>query len=187
MENNKKLITIVLGTRPEAIKLAPVIKIFKNCEKFKTRVVITGQHKEMVHQVLRIFDIEPQKDLNIMQHKQSLTQITCLILEGLKKDFKEKKPSLVIVQGDTSTAFAAALGAFYAQIPIGHIEAGLRTNQLNDPFPEEGNRRLISQIGSLHFAPTNKSKLNLINSGTEGIIEVTGNTVIDDIEAKCNS
>lgn len=179
MENNKKLITIVLGTRPEAIKLAPVIKIFKNCGKFKTRVVITGQHKEMVHQVLRIFDIEPQKDLNIMQHKQSLTQITCLILEGLKKDFKEKKPSLVIVQGDTSTAFAAALGAFYAQIPIGHIEAGLRTNQLNDPFPEEGNRRLISQIGSLHFAPTNKSKLNLINSGTEGIIEVTGNTVID--------
>ena len=179
VENNKKLITIVLGTRPEAIKLAPVIKIFKNCEKFKTRVVITGQHKEMVHQVLRIFDIEPQKDLNIMQHKQSLTQITCLILEGLKKDFKEKKPSLVIVQGDTSTAFAAALGAFYAQIPIGHIEAGLRTNQLNDPFPEEGNRRLISQIGSLHFAPTNKSKLNLINSGTEGIIEVTGNTVID--------
>mgnify|MGYP001369656775 FL=1 len=134
MENNKKLITIVLGTRPEAIKLAPVIKIFKNCEKFKTRVVITGQHKEMVHQVLRIFDIEPQKDLNIMQHKQSLTQITCLILEGLKKDFKEIKPSLVIVQGDTSTAFAAALGAFYEQIPVGHVEAGLRTNQLKDPF-----------------------------------------------------
>ena len=179
MENNKKLITIVLGTRPEAIKLAPVIKIFKNCEKFKTRVVITGQHKEMVHQVLRIFEIEPQKDLNIMQHKQSLTQITCLILEGLKKDFKEIKPSLVIVQGDTSTAFAAALGAFYEQIPVGHIEAGLRTNQLNDPFPEEGNRRLISQIGSLHFAPTNKSKVNLLNSGINGIIEVTGNTVID--------
>lgn len=179
MENKKKLITIVLGTRPEAIKLAPLIKTFKKCEKFKTRVVITGQHKEMVDQVLKIFDIKPQKDLNIMQHNQSLTQITCLILKGLKEEFKYKRPSLVIVQGDTSTAFAAALGAFYAQIPVGHVEAGLRTNQLNDPFPEEANRRLISQIGSLHFAPTDKSKVNLINSGINGIIKVTGNTVID--------
>ena len=107
-----------------------------------------------------------------MQHNQSLTQITCLILKGLKEEFKYKRPSLVIVQGDTSTAFAAALGAFYAQIPLGHVEAGLRTNQLNDPFPEEANRRLISQIGSLHFAPTDKSKVNLINSGINGIIKV---------------
>ena len=148
-------------------------------EKFYTDYGITGQHKEMVHQVMKIFDIEVQKDLNIMQYKQSLTQITCLTLNGLKEDFKYNKPSLVIVQGDTSTAFAAALGAFYEQIPVGHIEAGLRTNQLCDPFPEEGNRRLISQIGSLHFAPTNKSKVNLLNSGINGIIEVTGNTVID--------
>ncbi len=181
MENNKKLITIVLGTRPEAIKLAPVIKSFKKCKKFKTRVIVTGQHKEMVHEALKIFDIEPQKDLNIMRHKQSLAQITCLILKGLEEDFKLTRPSLVIVQGDTSTAFAAALGAFYAQIPVGHVEAGLRTNELNDPFPEEGNRRLISQIGSLHFAPTDQSKVNLINSGVNGIIEVTGNTVIDSL------
>ena len=113
MENKKKLITIVLGTRPEAIKLAAVIGTFKKCKKFKTRVIITGQHREMVQQVLKIFDIEVQKDLNIMQHKQSLNQITCLVLNGLKEDFKDHKPSLVIVQGDTSTAFAAALAAFY--------------------------------------------------------------------------
>ena len=133
----------------------------------------------MVQQVLEIFDIEVQKDLNIMKNKQSLTQITCLVLDGLQEDFRNYKPSLVIVQGDTSTAFAAALAAFYAQIPVGHVEAGLRTNQLNDPFPEEANRRLISQIGSLHFAPTNTSKENLINAGINGIIHVTGNTVID--------
>ena len=179
MEDKKKLITIVLGTRPEAIKLVPVIDTFKKCIKFETRVIITGQHKEMVHQVLKIFDIEVQKDLNIMREKQSLTQITCLVLNGLKEDFKNNKPSLVIVQGDTSTAFAAALAAFYEQIPVGHVEAGLRTNQLNDPFPEEANRRLISQISSLHFSPTKGSKRNLMNSGINGIIEVTGNTVID--------
>ena len=179
MEDKKKLITIVLGTRPEAIKLVPVIDTFKKCIKFETRVIITGQHKEMVHQVLKIFDIEVQKDLNIMKEKQSLTQITCLVLNGLKEDFKKYKPSLVIVQGDTSTAFAAALAAFYEQIPVGHVEAGLRTNQLNDPFPEEANRRLISQISSLHFSPTKGSKRNLMNSGINGIIEVTGNTVID--------
>ncbi len=179
MEEKKKLITIVLGTRPEAIKLAPVIGTFKKCKQFKTRVITTGQHKEMVHQVLKIFDIKIQKDLNIMKRKQTLTQITCLVLNGLKEDFIDFRPNLVIVQGDTSTAFAAALAAFYEQIPVGHVEAGLRTNKLNDPFPEEANRRLISQIGTLHFSPTHKSKVNLMSSGINGIIEVTGNTVID--------
>lgn len=179
MEDKKKIITIVLGTRPEAIKLAPVIKTFKKCENFITRVIITGQHKEMVQQVLKIFDIEVQKDLNIMKRNQSLIQITSLTLNGLKKDFKDYKPNLLLVQGDTNTAFAAALGAFYEKVPVGHIEAGLRTNQINDPFPEEGNRRLISQIGTLHFAPTNEAKLNLVSSGVNGVIEVTGNTVID--------
>ena len=175
----KPLVSIILGTRPEAIKLAPVIKVFKGSKNLDTRVIMTGQHKEMVEQVMRLFHFKSNNNLNLMRQNQSLTHITCEVLKGLHEEFEKFNPDLVLVQGDTSTAFAASLSAFYANIPVGHIEAGLRTDILNDPFPEEGNRRLISQIASLHFAPTLNSKNNLINSGVKGIIKVTGNTVID--------
>lgn len=175
----KPLVSIVLGTRPEAIKLAPVIQAFKASENINTRVIFTGQHKEMVEQVMKLFDFKSNNNLDLMKHSQSLTHITCEVLKGLQKEFEKFNPNLVLVQGDTTTAFAATLSAFYANIPVGHIEAGLRTDVLNDPFPEEGNRRLISQIATLHFAPTINSKNNLIQSGVKGIIEITGNTVID--------
>ncbi len=177
----KPLVTIVLGTRPEAIKLAPVIISFKNCDLVKTRLVVTGQHKEMVDQVLGLFELEAQNNLEIMKENQSLSYIASSTLDGLKREFLKYRPDLVLVQGDTSTAFASALGAFYEKVPLGHVEAGLRTENLNDPYPEEGNRRLISQIASIHFAPTKKSELNLLKSSVTGMIEVTGNTVIDSL------
>ena len=179
MEEIKPIVSIIFGTRPEAIKLAPVIKTFEECERIKTRIISTGQHKEMVRQVMELFNLKMDMDLDIMKHKQSLNHITISVLKGLEEEFQKFKPSLVIIQGDTSTAFAAALSSFYKNIPIGHIEAGLRTNKLNDPFPEEGNRRLISQISSLHFAPTKESKNNLIKSNVNGLVKITGNTVID--------
>ena len=175
------LVSIVLGTRPEAIKLAPVIKAFKATKNLNTRILSTGQHKELVEQVMKLFNLEIDKDLNIMRHNQSLHYISAAILTALEDEFQEFKPNLILVQGDTSSAFTAALSGFYKGIPIGHIEAGLRTNKLNDPFPEEGNRKLISQISSLHFAPTNESKVNLINSNISGLVHVTGNTVIDSL------
>lgn len=181
MKKSKPIVSIIFGTRPEAIKLVPVIKCFEKYKKINTRVITTGQHSEMVNQVMELFNLEVDKDLNIMKKNQSLSYITKEVLEGLEEEFQKFKPSLVLVQGDTSTAFTAALGAFYNRIPIGHIEAGLRTNKLNDPFPEEANRRLISQIASLHFAPTKQSQSNLINSNVNGSIYVTGNTVIDSL------
>ena len=177
----KPLVTIILGTRPEAIKLAPVISRFKDCDHIKTRLVVTGQHKEMVDQVLHLFDLRVQNNLEIMLEKQSLNYITTASMTGLQKEFSKFKPDLVLVQGDTTTAFVSALCAFYEKIPVGHIEAGLRTANLYDPYPEEANRRLISQIASLHFAPTESSKINLIKADAKGIIEVTGNTVIDSL------
>ena len=176
---SKSSIAIVIGTRPEAIKLAPLIKEFKSCKKFLTKVILTGQHKEMVDQVLNIFEIKDDINLSLMRKSQSLTYITCSALEGLENVFRNIKPKLVIVQGDTSTAFSAALAAFYLKIPVGHVEAGLRSNDIYDPYPEEINRRLISQITSLHFAPTKKAYQNLINSNVSGKIFITGNTVID--------
>ncbi|MFL0776667.1 MAG: non-hydrolyzing UDP-N-acetylglucosamine 2-epimerase [Prochlorococcus sp.] len=172
-------VTIVLGTRPEAIKLAPVIHRFQDCEALQTRVVLTGQHREMVAQVMDLFGIAADHDLDLMAPRQTLTHVTCAALQGLRDEFQAYPPELVLVQGDTSTAFSAALAAFYEQIPVGHVEAGLRTDSLLDPFPEEANRRLISQIASLHFAPTNRSADNLKASGVIGEILVTGNTVID--------
>lgn len=177
----KPIVSIILGTRPEAIKLAPVIKSFSGCENIQTRIIITGQHREMVNQVMELFNLNVNKDLNIMRINQSLNYITKKILEGLEEEFQKFRPSLVLVQGDTSTAFTGALCAFYKKIPIGHVEAGLRTNKLNDPFPEEGNRRLISQLATLHFAPTQESKANLINANVSGFIYITGNTVIDSL------
>lgn len=175
----KPLISIVFGTRPEAIKLAPVIKKFKESNKFRTRVILTGQHKEMVSQVMNIFNLTEDLNLNLMKPNQSLTHITCATLEGLRNDFQKNRPDMALVQGDTSTAFASALAAFYEEIPIGHVEAGLRTDDLKNPFPEEANRRLISQIASLHFAPTEKAVQNLKNCSVVGDIHNTGNTVID--------
>lgn len=188
----EKCVYIILGTRPEAIKLAPVIKVFENVPGIKSKVILTGQHREMVEQVMQLFDIKADNDLEIMQPKQSLGNITCRSLQGLETLFQQEKPNLVIVQGDTTTAFAASLAAFYHKIPVGHVEAGLRTDELYDPYPEEANRRLISQITQLHFAPTNLAVENLQRSGVLGEIHLTGNTVIDallDVAAKqppCN-
>ena len=172
-------VTIVLGTRPEAIKLAPVIQEFRACEALETRVVLTGQHREMVSQVMDLFGLSADLDLNLMAPRQTLTHVTCAALQGLRDEFQAFPPQLVLVQGDTTTAFAAALSAFYEQIPVGHVEAGLRTDNLLDPFPEEANRRLISQISHLHFAPTQQSEANLQASGVVGRVLLTGNTVID--------
>jgi len=155
------LVTIVLGTRPEAIKLAPVILAFQAAADLRTRVVLTGQHREMVSQVMELFGLCADRDLALMAPRQTLTHVTCAALQGLREEFSEHRPDLVLVQGDTSTAFASALAAFYEQIPVGHVEAGLRTDNLLDPFPEEANRRLISQLGQLHFAPTGVSEANL--------------------------
>jgi len=177
--NSSNLVTIVLGTRPEAIKLAPLIITFRKSQIFKTRVIFTGQHKEMVEQVMQIFDIKYDLNINLMKHDQSLCYINNSVVEGMEKEFENFRPNLLIVQGDTSTAFSAAIAAFYHKIPIAHVEAGLRTNNLLNPFPEEANRRLISQITTLHFAPTEESKANLFNSGISGKVFVTGNTVID--------
>ncbi|MEI6829847.1 MAG: UDP-N-acetylglucosamine 2-epimerase (non-hydrolyzing), partial [Synechococcaceae cyanobacterium ELA445] len=173
------LVTIVLGTRPEAIKLAPVILAFRQAPDLRTRVVLTGQHREMVAQVMDLFGLEADLDLALMAPQQTLTHVTCAALEGLRQEFTLHRPDLVLVQGDTTTAFASALAAFYEQVPVGHVEAGLRTDNLLDPFPEEANRRLISQVAQLHFAPTKVSEANLQASGVVGRILVTGNTVID--------
>ncbi|KEF40705.1 MAG: UDP-N-acetylglucosamine 2-epimerase, partial [Cyanobium sp. CACIAM 14] len=173
------LVSIVLGTRPEAIKLAPVILAFQRAPEFRTRVVLTGQHREMVSQVMRLFGLVADHDLALMAPNQTLTHVTCAALQGLREEFVTHRPYLVLVQGDTTTAFASALAAFYEQIPVGHVEAGLRTDNLLDPFPEEANRRLISQLARLHFPPTQQSAANLRASGVVGEILTTGNTVID--------
>lgn len=170
---------IILGTRPEAIKLAPVIRQFRQSEAVETHVVLTGQHREMVAQVMDLFQLTADRDLAIMKHGQTLTDITYRTLQGLEELFKDLTPDIVIVQGDTTTAFAAALAAFYQQIPVGHVEAGLRTDDLFNPFPEEANRRLISQIAQLHFAPTTTAVEHLKQSSVVGAIHHTGNTVID--------
>lgn len=172
-------IGVILGTRPEAIKLAPVIKQLRQISQLKTYLILTGQHREMVDRVMELFDIKADFDLSIMKPKQTLTSITCDSLRGLEQIFAKIKPQLVFVQGDTTTAFSAALAAFYQQIPVGHVEAGLRTDNLYNPYPEEANRRLISQIAQLHFAPTKLAVENLYKSGVTGEIHHTGNTVID--------
>lgn len=179
MTSPQKTICVTLGTRPEAIKLAPVIKCFQGVDDFNTKVILTGQHREMVAQVMDLFGLKADFDLDIMQSKQSLGDITCRSLQGLDKIYQEIKPDLVITQGDTTTAFTASLSAFYQQIPVAHVEAGLRTDNIYNPFPEEANRRLISQIAQIHFAPTTLAVENLHKSGVTGEIHHTGNTVID--------
>jgi UDP-N-acetylglucosamine 2-epimerase (non-hydrolysing) len=176
---HKQRVCIILGTRPEAIKLAPVIQVCRGCSKLELQVILTGQHREMVEQVMQLFNLQADRNLEIMQPRQSLNDITCRSLQGLEALFQENKPDLVLVQGDTTTAFAATLAAFYQKIPVGHVEAGLRTDDLFNPYPEEANRRLISQLTQLHFAPTPWAVENLQRSGVLGEIHLTGNTVID--------
>tara|TARA_B100000886_G_scaffold169383_1_gene115978 strand:- start:2419 stop:3531 length:1113 start_codon:yes stop_codon:yes gene_type:complete len=181
MEINN-LITFVIGTRPEAIKLAPLIKIFKESKKLKVRVLLSGQHSLMVKQVMDLFNLTHDKNLNLMKNNQSINYITQEVLSGMRSELIENRPQLVFVQGDTTTAFAASLAAFYEKIPIAHVEAGLRTGKLLDPYPEEANRRLISQISTLHFAPTEMARNNLFSSGIKENVYVTGNTIIDALQ-----
>ena len=175
-----KTVMLVFGTRPEAIKMCPLVKEFqKRTEEFKTIVCVTGQHREMLDQVLRIFDVKPDIDLNIMKQGQDLTDVTVRILNGMRDVFKECKPDVVLVHGDTTTSTAAALAAFYAQIPVGHVEAGLRTHNIYSPWPEEMNRQITGRIATYNFSPTPLSEKNLQGEKAHGNIYVTGNTVID--------
>ncbi|BDF95903.1 UDP-N-acetylglucosamine 2-epimerase (non-hydrolyzing) [Pseudoalteromonas sp. KAN5] len=170
----------VFGTRPEAIKMAPLVKALVQASGFETKVCVTAQHREMLDQVLDLFDIEPDFDLNIMKPGQTLYDVTTNILLGLKDVLEEFKPDMVLVHGDTSTTLSTSLAAFYQQIPVGHVEAGLRTGDLSSPWPEEGNRKLTGAIARLHFAPTKTSQQNLIIESVDpDDIVVTGNTVID--------
>lgn len=176
-----KRILLVFGTRPEAIKMAPLVKEFqKHSDKFDTIVCVTGQHREMLDQVLHIFEIVPDYDLNIMKQGQDLYDVTSRVLLGMRDVLKESRPDIVLVHGDTTTSTAAALAAFYQQISVGHVEAGLRTHNIYSPWPEEMNRQLTGRIATYHFAPTPLSKQNLLSEGVqESHISVTGNTVID--------
>ena len=175
-----KKVMLVFGTRPEAIKMCPLVKEFqKHPEEFKTVVCVTGQHREMLDQVLTIFDVKPDYDLNIMKQGQDLYDVTARVLTGMRDVFKECKPDVVLVHGDTTTSTAAALAAFYQQIPVGHVEAGLRTHNIYSPWPEEMNRQITGRIATYDFAPTPLSEKNLQDEKAQGQIFVTGNTVID--------
>lgn len=175
-----KKILLVFGTRPEAIKMAPVYEVLKGAPGLDVRVAVTAQHREMLDQVLRLFEIVPDYDLNVMKPGQGLTEITSAVLAGLKPVLEDFAPDLMLVHGDTTTTLSATLAAYYQQIPVGHVEAGLRTGNIYSPWPEEINRRITSTIASLHFAPTEKSAANL---SAEGVVSqkvfITGNTVID--------
>lgn len=176
-----KTVMLIFGTRPEAIKMCPLVKEFqKYPDTFKTIVCVTGQHREMLDQVLRIFEVEPDYDFNIMKQGQDLYDVTSRVLLGMRDVLKEAKPDVVFVHGDTTTSTAAALAAFYQQIPVAHVEAGLRTNNIYSPWPEEINRQITSRIAAYNFAPTDLSKANLVAENVrEDSITVTGNTVID--------
>ena len=176
----KNRILIVFGTRPEAIKMAPVVKAFKNDERFITKVCVTAQHRDMLDQVLELFAIEPDYDLDIMKQNQGLTGITCSILTGLEPVLQDFSPDRILVHGDTSTTFAASLAAYYQKIAVGHVEAGLRTHNIYSPWPEEANRKLTGALADLHFAPTSTARDNLLQENVlDKNISVTGNTVID--------
>ena len=175
-----KKIMLVFGTRPEAIKMAPLVKAIEKDNELECVVAVTAQHREMLDQVLELFKIKPQYDLNLMKDNQTLSDITSGVLKGIEKVVLKEKPDMVLVHGDTSTTFAGALAAFYAQVPVGHVEAGLRSGDIYSPFPEEMNRRLTGVLSSVDFAPTMTAKSNLLREGVdEGKIFVTGNTVID--------
>jgi len=180
MHNNKKKILSIFGTRPEAIKMAPVVHALTQHPNIQSAVCVTAQHRQMLDQVLSLFEITPDHDLNIMQVNQDLYDVTSHILNKMKSVLLQEKPDIVLVQGDTTTCFVAALAAFYQKIPIGHVEAGLRTHHLYAPFPEEANRCLVSRIASFHFPPTEGARENLLRENiSDKHIIVTGNTVID--------
>ena len=175
-----KKVMLVFGTRPEAIKMCPLVKEFqKHPDEFETIVCVTGQHREMLDQVLTIFDVKPDYDLNIMKQGQDLYDVTARVLTGMRDVFRECKPDVVLVHGDTTTSTAAALAAFYQQIPVGHVEAGLRTHNIYSPWPEEMNRQITGRIATYNFSPTPLSESNLKEEKAQGQIFVTGNTVID--------
>lgn len=175
-----KKVMLVFGTRPEAIKMCPLVKEFqKHADKFETIVCVTGQHREMLDQVLHIFDVTPHYDLNIMKQGQDLTDVTARVLTGMRDVFAQVRPDVVLVHGDTTTSTAAALAAFYQQIPVGHVEAGLRTHNIYSPWPEEMNRQITGRIATYNFSPTPLSESNLKAESAMGQIIVTGNTVID--------
>ena len=173
-------ILLVFGTRPEAIKMAPVVQALIEAKQWEVKVCVTAQHRQMLDQVLSLFEIAPDFDLNLMKPGQDLTDITCSVLTGMRDVFKQWSPDLVLVHGDTATAMAAALAAYYAKIPVGHVEAGLRTNDIYSPWPEEMNRRMVGRVATYHFAPTETARNNLLSEGcADSTIFVTGNTVID--------
>ncbi|WP_083432810.1 non-hydrolyzing UDP-N-acetylglucosamine 2-epimerase [Alkalibacterium sp. 20] len=175
-----KKIMVVFGTRPEAIKMCPLVNVLLSKKEFVTKVCVTGQHKEMLEQVLDTFNVKPDYDLSIMKSNQTLFDITITILEKIKNVLDIEKPDLVLVHGDTSTTFVTALACYYLKIPVGHVEAGLRTYNINSPYPEEFNRQAVGIIANYHFAPTKRAKVNLINEGKDPIsIFITGNTAID--------
>jgi len=178
-----KTVMLVFGTRPEAIKMCPLVKELKTRSNLKTLVCVTGQHREMLDQVLKTFEVVPDYDLSIMKQKQTLFDVTCNILTSIKPVLEEVKPDVVLVHGDTSTTFATALACFYLQIPVGHVEAGLRTYDIYSPYPEEFNRQAVSIISQYNFAPTQMSKDNLLRAGyKEDSIYITGNTAIDALQ-----
>ena len=176
---NKIKVLSVFGTRPEAIKMCPLVKLLEKDDRFESIVCVTAQHREMLDAVLEIFDVKPQYDLNIMSHGQTIIDVANKVLTGVDKVIKECKPDIVLVHGDTSTTLNGALAAFYNQIPIGHVEAGLRTGDIYSPFPEEANRKLTGAITTLHFAPTESNRRNLEKENITNNVYVTGNTVID--------
>lgn len=183
--SERKTVMLVFGTRPEAIKMAPLVReLYGRSEAFRTIVCVTGQHRSMLDQVLEVFEIAPDFDLDIMRPGQDLYDVTSRVLVGMRDVFRNVRPDFVLVHGDTTTSTAAALAAFYSQVPVGHVEAGLRTNNMMSPWPEEMNRQITSRIASLHFAPTSLSRENLLkeNVADEKIV-VTGNTVIDALQA----
>lgn len=182
-----KTVMLVFGTRPEAIKMCPLVKEFqKYPQDFKTVICVTGQHREMLDQVLSIFEVIPDYDLNIMKQGQDLTDVTSRVLTGMRDVFKECKPDVVLVHGDTTTSTAAALAAFYAQIPVGHVEAGLRTHNIYSPWPEEMNRQITGRISTYNFSPTTLSMQNLQAEKVQGTTYITGNTVIDALHMVVN-
>ena len=173
-------VMLVFGTRPEAIKMCPLVNELKKRKKLQVIVCVTGQHRQMLDQVLKVFNVIPDYDLSIMKEKQTLFDITTNILNSIKKILEKEKPDIVLVHGDTSTTFATAVACYYLQIKVGHVEAGLRTNNIYSPFPEEFNRQAVSIISEFNFAPTEKSRDNLLKEGKdENTIYITGNTAID--------
>ena len=180
VSHKKTRILIVFGTRPEAIKMAPIVEAIKSSTFFEVRVCVTGQHREMLDQVLQLFKMEPDYDLNLMRPQQTLTGLTQNVLGGLEGVFQSWRPDMLLVHGDTTTTLGASLAAYYQRIPVGHVEAGLRTGNIYSPWPEEINRRLVASIAELHFAPTETSRQNLLRENVPSErISVTGNTVID--------